>query len=85
MTCVESVDETYLISGSVDGYIFLWAHYQCQKVLKVGDECLSEFHLYNNYLIVSNFNHNIRVYTYDIIKKKLDPKNEQDKSQLNNG
>lgn len=37
MTCLCVVDSVYVISGTVDGYVFLWAHYQCQKVLKVAD------------------------------------------------
>ncbi len=41
MTCICAVDEVYLLTGSVDGYIFLWAHLQCQKAMKVGDSPLS--------------------------------------------
>lgn len=69
MTCVSAVDETYVITGSVDGYIFLWAFYQCQKVMKVGDACVTDMLLNKNKLIVSNLAENIRVFQYTIKKK----------------
>lgn len=62
MTSICAVDETYLITGSVDGYIFLWANFQCQKAMKVGDSALSEMYLFKNKLIVSNFSDNVRVF-----------------------
>lgn len=70
MTCISVVDETYLITGSVDGYIFLWANLQCQKTLKVGDSAISEMYLHKNKLIVSNFSDNVRVFEYTIKRKK---------------
>ena len=70
MTCLSVVDETYVISGSIDGYIFLWAHYQCQKAIKVGDAAISEMCLHKKNLIVSNFKNNVRVFSYEIKQKK---------------
>ena len=70
MTCVAVVDETYVISGSIDGYVFLWAHLQCQKAIKVADCAVSEMCLFKKNLIVSNFNDNVRVFSYKIHKKK---------------
>lgn len=66
MTCLSVVNDTYLISGSVDGYVFLWAHYQCQKVMKVGDSTIGEMILSKNKLIVSSFSDNVRVFEYTI-------------------
>lgn len=80
MTCLCVVDDTYVISGSVDGYVFLWAYYQCQKVLKVGEFGVAQMMLSGNKLIVSNFGHNVRVFEYTI-KKKV--KMEED--QIKNG
>ena len=70
MTCLSVVDETYVITGTVDGYVFLWAFYQCQKVLKVGDNCVSDMWLRGNKLILGNMGSNVRVYEYNIKKKK---------------
>ncbi len=70
MTCLSVVDETYVITGTVDGYVFLWAFYQCQKVLKVGDNCVSDMLLRGNKLILGNMGSNVRVYEYNIKKKK---------------
>ena len=34
MTCLDIINDIYIVSGGVDGYVFLWAHYQCQRVLR---------------------------------------------------
>lgn len=70
MTTICTVDQLYIITGSVDGYVFLWAHHQCQKVLKVGDNCITDMLLYKNKLIVGNIVNNVRVFEYTIKKKK---------------
>lgn len=70
MTTICTVDQLYIITGSVDGYVFLWAHHQCQKVLKVGDNCITDMLLYKNKLIVGNIINNVRVFEYTIKKKK---------------
>lgn len=69
MTCLCVVDDLYVISGTVDGYVFLWAHYQVQKVLKVGDSGVSEMMLSGNKLILGNFANNVRVFEFTIKKK----------------
>lgn len=71
MTTICTVDQLYIITGSVDGYVFLWAHHQCQKVLKVGDNCITDMLLYKNKLIVGNIINNVRVFEYTIKKKKI--------------
>lgn len=71
MTTICTVDQLYIITGSVDGYVFLWAYHQCQKVLKVGDNCITDMLLYKNKLIVGNIINNVRVFEYTIKKKKI--------------
>lgn len=80
MTCLAAVDDVYIISGSVDGYVFLWAHYQCQKVMKVGEFGVSQMVMWGNKLVVGNFGNNVRVFETTIKKKT---KMEED--ELKNG
>ena len=80
MSCLAVVDETYVISGSIDGYVFLWAHLQCQKAIRVADGPISEMCLHKNNLIVSNFSDNVRVFSYTITKK-----NKMEEDEKKNG
>lgn len=82
MTCLSVVNETYIISGTVDGYVFLWAFYQCQKVLKVGDFCVSDMLLWGNKLIVGNLGSNVRVYEYTIKKKEKMEEDEKENGEI---
>lgn len=70
MTCLAVVDETYVVSGSIDGYVFLWAFYQCQKVIKVADSCVTDMALSGNKIIVGNLSNNLRIFEFEVKKKK---------------
>lgn len=65
MLCLSRVGD-YLISGGVDGYLYVWkiSSYKCCRALKVSDSEIISIGVKQKYVILGCMNGRVKVYTF---------------------
>lgn len=71
MTCLAHAGN-YLISGGVDGYIYVWriSTSKCCRALKVGDSEIVSIAVKGKHIIFGCLNGRMKVYTFEVKKKE---------------